>query len=306
MTTDSNQSGASSAGADGQSNTKSTSNPSCGSPAGTEGQPSTKSTEAKELERRVIFWLLIITPVVLIAAIVLLVGLPLGTVWIMNSADCCLTDNHESAVSFWASMIGGFLALFGMIITAAFIITAFRVDATAQAKAQVVAQKAVWNYLKNEQAELVKDLKCVKALVEEVKKCGKNALEAMVTAQDATTDAAREAQEAIARALENVEAQQEEASGTIVAARDATTNAASQAQEGIATALEETGSAATEAQEAMGRAAQEVDRQHDDAIRAIGDARQRAEVAAREVQERADRGIEGSPPTEGDDPDRDD
>lgn len=305
MTTDSNQSGASSVGPDGQSNTKSTSSSSCESPAGAEGRSSTKSTEAKDPERRWIFWILIIMPVVLIAAIVLLVGLPLGTVWIVNSADCCLTNNHESAVSFWASMIAGFLALFGMIITAVFIITAFRVDATAQAKAQVVAREAVWNHLKNEQAELVKDLGCVKALVKEVKKCGKSAQEAMVAAQDATTAAAREAQKAIARALEDVETQQEEASSTIVAARDATTNAASQAQEGIATALEETASAATEAQEAMGRAAQEVDRQHDDAIRAIADARQRAEVAAREVRERADRGIEGTPPTEGDDPDRD-
>lgn len=285
MTTASNQSGASSAGADGQSNTK--------------------STEAKELERRVIFWLLIITPVVLIAAIVLLVGLPLGTVWIMNSADCCLTDNHESAVSFWASMIGGFLALFGMIITAAFIITAFRVDATAQAKAQVVAQKAVWNYLKNEQAELVKDLKCVKALVEEVKKCGKSAQEAMVAAQNATTDAAREAQEAIARALENVEAQQEEASSTIVAARDATTNAASQAQEGIAGAVEDVETQQREASSAIVAARDATNDAASQAQAAIGNARQEAEAAAREVRERADRGIEGTPPTEGDEPDRD-
>ena len=285
MTTASNQSGASSAGADGQSNTK--------------------STEAKELERRVIFWLLIITPVVLIAAIVLLVGLPLGTVWIMNSADCCLTDNHESAVSFWASMIGGFLALFGMIITAAFIITAFRVDATAQAKAQVVAQKAVWNYLKNEQAELVKDLKCVKALVEEVKKCGKSAQEAMVAAQNATTDAAREAQEAIARALEDVETQQKEASSAIVAARDATTNAASQAQEGIAGAVEDVETQQREASSAIVAARDATTDAASQAQAAIGNARQEAEAAAREVRERADRGIEGTPPTEGDDPDRD-
>ena len=285
MTTASNQSGASSAGADGQSNTK--------------------STEAKELERRVIFWLLIITPVVLIAAIVLLVGLPLGTVWIMNSADCCLTDNHESAVSFWASMIGGFLALFGMIITAAFIITAFRVDATAQAKAQVVAREAVWNHLKNEQAELVKDLKCVKALVEEVKKCGKNAQEAIVAAQKATTDAAHRAQEAIAQALENVKTQQEEASSTIVAARDATTNAASQAQEGIAGAVEDVETQQREASSAIVAARDATNDAASQAQAAIGNARQEAEAAAREVRERADRGIEGTPPTEGDEPDRD-
>ena len=248
--------------------------------------------------------MILIVPVVLIVAIVLLVGLPLGTVWIMNNSNCCLANGPENMLTFWASMIAGFLALFGMVVTAVFIITAFRIDATAQAKAQVVAQKAVWNYLKNEQAELAKDLKCVKVLVKKVKECGENAQQAIVAARDETTDAASKAREAIAQAQQNVEAQQGEASRAIVAARDATTNAASQAQGGIAKALNETTSAATEAQEAVGRAGQEVDRQRDEAIRAIDGARQEVEAAAKEVRERADRGIEGPAPTEGDDPEQ--
>ena len=266
----------------------------------TGGQSSTNSAESED---RAISWATIV-PVVLIGAVVLLVGLPLGAVFFMNKYGCCLANGPENVVTFWASMTGGFLALFGMIITGVFIITAFRVDATAKAKAKVVAQEAVWNYLKNEQAELAKDLKCVKVLVKKVKECGENAQQAIVAARDKTTDAASEAREAIAQAQQNVQAQQGEASSAIAAARDATTTAASQAQEGIAKALNETTSAAAEAQEAIGRAGQEVDRQRDEAIRAIDGARQEAEAAAREVRERADRGIEGPAPTEGDDPEQ--
>ena len=278
-------------------------------------QSDSKSTPPEEYSPR---WNVIV-PVVLIAAILLLVGLPLGAVYIMN-LSCCLTAGPENVVTFWAAMTAGFLTLFGMIITGVFIITALRVDATARATAQVEAQNEVWTYVDRYEERLAQDLSKLKTFAKEtaekVTECGENAKQdiearrkrasdAIVAAQNAMTDAAREAQAAIARALEDVETQQEEASSAIAAARDATSNAASQAQEGIATALEETASAATEAQEAMGRAAQEVDRQHDEAIRAIADARQRAEVAAREVRERADRGIEGTPPTEEDEPDRD-
>ena len=249
--------------------------------------------------------MILIVPVVLIAAIVLLVGLPLGTVWIMNSSDCCLASDPESAVSFWASMVGGFLALFGMIITGVFIITAFRVDATARDKAQVAAQEEVWKYIDHYEERLAQDLMDLKVLAKEmlveVKISGENAkkdIEAQRKEASSAIVAARDA------TIADIEAQQREASRAIVAARDATTNAASQAQGGIAKALNETTSAATEAQEAVGRAGQEVDRQRDEAIRAIDGARQEVEAAAKEVRERADRGVEGPTPTEGDDPEQ--
>ena len=315
MTTDSNQSGASSAGADGQSNTKSTSSPSCESPAGTEGQLSTKSTGTRDSKYRWIFWtlmIIIIAPIVAAAAVVLLVGLPLGAVWIMNNSNCCLADGPENMLTFWASMIAGFLALFGMVVTAVFIITAFRIDATARDKAQVAAQEEVWKYIEHYEEKLVKDLMDLKTfakkMLAKVTKIGCNAtrdikaqrekarreiaatrdaaIKAIVAAANKTTSVANQAQEGIAQALKDVETQQEEASSTIVAARDATTKSASQAQEKIAEALEETTKAATEAQEAIDRA------------------RQEAEAAAREMRERADRGPEGPTPTGGDDPDQ--
>ena len=255
------------------------SNPSAsGTPAGAHRQSGTNSGS----EDRVLRWNVIV-PLVLIAAVVLLLGLPLGAVFIMNSS-CCLADGPENVVTFWASMTAGFLALFGMIITAVFIITAFRVDATAQAKAQVVAQEAVWNYLKNEQAELVKDLECLKALMKKVKECGESA------------------QLALTKAKDDVEMQQKDANSAITAAEGATTNAAREAQEAVAKALEETTSAAKGAQEAIGKALQEVQGQHDEAIRAIGEAQQEAEDAARAVRERADQSAEGPTPPERDGP----
>ena len=239
-------------------------------------------TEAKEVEERRRRWILVIivVPVVLIVAALLLVGLPLGTIMVMNSSGCCLTSGTDSMLTFWASMIAGFLALFGMVVTAVFIITAFRVDATAQAKAQVEALKAVRNYLKHEQAEFAKDLDRLKAFMKRAKEKGESA------------------QKAIAKAQQDVETQQKTANDAIVDAR----NAASQAQDAVAKALEKTTNAADAAQDAIGKAVQGVQSQHDEAIHAIDGARQEAEAAAKEVQERADRSAEGPTPPEGDGP----
>ena len=253
-------------------------------PASGGGQPS--STVQEDYAPR---WTVIV-PVVLIAAVVLLVGLPLGAVYIMNKLGCCLANSPENVVTFWASMTAGFLALFGMIITGVFVITAFRVDATARANAQIAAQEEVWTYVDRYEENLANDLRNLKTLVQkmtvEVEESGESA------------------KQAFAKAQEDVEAQQKEASSLIAAALDETTNVANQAKEAVTQALEETTSAATEAQEAIGRAGQEVERQRDEAIRAIDSARQEAEAAAREVRERADRGIEGPAPTEGDDPEQ--
>ena len=55
-------------------------------------------------------------------------GLPLGAVFIVNSSGCCFANGPEGVVTFWAALTAGFLALFGMLITGVFIITAFKVD----------------------------------------------------------------------------------------------------------------------------------------------------------------------------------
>lgn len=266
------------------------SNPSAGGLSGSaDDRSDTKSTEKEDRKR---FWILmiIIAPFVLIAAVVLLVGLPLGAVMIMNSSGCCLADSPEHAITFWASMVAGFLALFGMIITAVFIITAFRVDATARATARLEAQNEVWFYVKHYRKRLYKDLRSLHSLVGEVRVEVERLSE--------------EAKLAFAEAQEDVETRQSEADSAILTAQEETTSAASQAREAIAGALNETTSAANEAQAAIGRAEQEVQRRRNDTIQAIEDARQEAEDAARTVRELAERAAEDPTRTEGDDPER--
>ena len=270
----------------------------------------TDSAGSNDSKYRWLFWTLmvfIIVPIVAAAAVILLVGLPLGTVWIMNSSNCCLADGPENMLTFWASMMAGFLALFGMVVTAVFIITAFRIDATARDKAQIAARDEVWTYIRNYRKKLNEDLCNLESLVgeltEDVKKCAGEAKDAFSEAQKDVEKEQRAAITAIAKALEDVQAQQREASTAILGARDATTNAATQAQEGIAKALEDVETRQRDASSTIVAARDATTDAASQAQEAINRARQEAEAAAREMRERADRGPEGPTPA-GDDPDQ--
>ena len=81
----------------------------------------------------------VIVPIALIGAVLLLVVLPIGAVWIVNNSGCCPTSGTENLITFWASMTAGFLALFGMLITGVFVLTAFRVNAQAETEAREAA-----------------------------------------------------------------------------------------------------------------------------------------------------------------------
>ena len=222
----------------------------------------------------------VIVPVVLISAVVLLVCLPVCALLIVNSTGCCL-NGPENVVTFWASMMAGFLALFGMLVTGVFVITSLRVEATARAQAQIAARDEVWTYIRNYRKKLSDDLCALESLVGELKKRGERAMQALTEAQ------------------EDVETRQEEAGRAIAAARNEMTAAAHQAQDAVAKALDETTNAATEAQEAIGKAMQEVQSRRDGAIRAIDNARQEAEAAAKPEQEPADRATGGPTQREG-------
>ena len=266
---------------------------------------------------RAILWA-IVAPAVLIAAVVLLVGLPLGAVWIMNMSGCCLTGGSERVITFWASMIAGFLTLFGMLVTGVFVLTAFKNKAEAQSEARQVAHEvskaaahqAAQTFLKERKGELfqelheaadevaqqaakIKDLrnkateleKNVSALTEATSK----AQGAIDAAWEVTSNAANAAQGAIGEAQE-----------AIGEAREATSNAASTAQEAIGEAREATSNAASAAQEAIGEAREATSDAASAAQEAIGRARQDAEDAARAVREFSDRATGGTPQPEGD------
>ena len=225
----------------------------------------------------------VIVPIVLISAAVLLVCLPICALLIVNSTGCCL-NGPENVVTFWASMMAGFLALFGMLVTGVFVITSLRVEATARAQAQIEARKEVWTYIEHYHSKLAGEIKVLEGLVQKMK--------AEVTASG------ENAKQAFTEARNEVGREKDQASAAITLARNETTNAANEAQRAIDGARERI---ATVANDAQGR----IDGARDEAIGAIDSARQEVEDAAREVQERAGRAT-GGPTQEGGEPDRSD
>jgi len=217
----------------------------------------------------------VIVPIALISAVVLLVCLPVSALLIVNSTDCCLADGPEKIITFWASMIAGFLTLFGMLVTAVFIITAFRVDATARDKARSAARKEVWTYIEHYHSNLAEQIQVLEGVVEEMK--------ADVTASGES------AKQAFTEARNEVGKERDQASAAITRARNETTNAASEAQRTIDEARNQAEAAGDEAQAAIRSASQEVERQRDETIRVFDSARQGVEDAARAARDRIDR-----------------
>ena len=258
----------------------------------------------------------VIVLIALLSAVVLLVGLPVGAVLVMNSTGCCLVNGPEKVITFWASMIAGFLALFGMVVTGVFVITAFRVDATARAQARLAARKEVWNYITQYEAKLALEIEELKKLVpqvkersvaamkaftkaeEDVKKLQHEVVTAIAQAQSETASAADEAQRAIGGVQEETINTARQAQEAIGGARVETANAAEEAQRAVAEVRGQTIDAASEVQEVIFGARQEVERQRTEAISAIDSAREEVETAVQAARDRIDR-AGGAPEGEG-------
>jgi len=69
----------------------------------------------------------------------MLMGFPLLALKITQS-KCCFfeLDSLSSLLTFWGAVFAGSIALFGMLITGVFIITAFRVDQQAKLETRVI------------------------------------------------------------------------------------------------------------------------------------------------------------------------
>ncbi len=79
--------------------------------------------------------------------ILVLVALPLGAVWISSNSDCCFNYSVSDQLTFWAAMLGGFLAFFGIIISGIFVVFAFRIDHGAKNESVKFAMDAVIQFL---------------------------------------------------------------------------------------------------------------------------------------------------------------
>lgn len=197
-----------------------------------------------------------------IAAPIMLVGLPLATFWIVQQSGCCVIASGESADNFWGSLLTGMVALFGTLITAVFVISAFRIDNNAKAEARIAAGSSVGEFLDRYRAELFQEIDRWAGQVVSKKNNAVRRMDASiadveskkddaVTRIDAATDAAESASNTtlanIEEARQNVVQRGEEAVETINAETSNVTNARTTAVERIEAEVAEVGRVAAEA-----------------------------------------------------------
>lgn len=242
-------------------------------PASNEG-----GSEKKDEEK--IQWRVIV-PIVLVGAVLLLVGLPIGAVWFMTISDCCLTASAETTITFWASMIAGFVALFGMLITGVFVVTAFRVDATARSVARESADKAVDTYIRRYKKKMIEEIDNAKDDVTTEADCAKECLDKVLEDVKAQAGGTKEQ---IGEAEKDVQAQADDAKEEIGKARADVERLQTEAADEMARAKETVATDAGDAQEQIHSSRQDVERRRNEAIEAIDKAQQEVNAAAEEAR----------------------
>ena len=154
-----------------------------------------------------------------IAAPIMLVGLPLGALAIVHLTGCCSNESVVSFFTFWGSVLAGMLALFGMLIAAVFVITALRIDKSAEAEARSAAEEAVAEFIFKYKEELVKQIdkwmakvnshkRNTIAYMDEVKDAAESAIN---RAQEGVDDKATQTQDAMDQAARDVETEKDAA-----------------------------------------------------------------------------------------------
>ena len=93
-----------------------------------------------------------------IGAPIMLVGLPLGALWIVHESGCCTGGSVANVLTFWGSVLAGMLTLFGMLVTAVFVISAFRIDKSAKAEAGVAAAEYAGNFFVEYKAAILREI----------------------------------------------------------------------------------------------------------------------------------------------------
>ena len=208
---------------------------------------------------------------------IMLVGLPLGALWIVHLSGCCMTNSIEQLISFWGSVLGGMLALFGIMITAVFVISAFRIDKSARAEAAAEAADAAGKFFHEYRLEVIALIdKCV----EKVKYRKKKAIE--------TIDAAKV----------NTEAARDTAIGRIGAAKTVAESVSKDAVAAIAAARNNVDRTGGQATAAIGQAADDVDGRKAAAIERIDAEVAEVVHAAAEAKARIAAQPDDSPPSD--------
>ena len=267
--------------------------------AGSTGSDATSETESTVPEDLKIRWAVVV-PAVLIAAAVLLVGLPLGAVLIMNSTGCCLGNGPEKIITFWASMIAGFLALFGMLVTGVFVITSLRVEATARVQAQLEAQKTAKiesqatakrttkRFIRKRKGEMFEELERATDDVALVAAQAKE-LNRKVEKSKGDLEKSKKELEELKDGVTTLQNEAMNARTAIDEAQQQTMNLANEAQQTIDGAREQIDAGANEAQQAINGAREQTTSLASGAQRTIDGAREQITTVANEAQGTIDR-----------------
>ena len=238
----------------------------------------------------------IIVPVAIVAAVVLLVGLPLGALGIVHYSGCCFSDGPEDVVTFWAALTAGFLALFGGLITAVFIITAFRIDTTAKMEARLQADRALDTYLKRYKKKAFDQ---IEGFVGEVDRCRSEAKKNIEGHEKAIEQRRDRANEAINGLQQEVQQRWDAASKTIEETQKKVAEEADTASQSFTTLQNDVANRASAARQSITDVREGVEGHRDEAVRTINGAVESVEAAARDARARIEQ-AERRPPTEGD------
>ena len=236
---------------------------------------------------------LIFVPVAIVAAVILLVGLPLGALGIVHYSGCCFADGPEDVVTFWAALTAGFLALFGGLITAVFIITAFRIDTTAKMEARLQADKALDTYLRRYKDNVIKQIEDV---VEQVSRRGHNAKAGIEKCEKEVRKGRDTAKDMIEQYKEEVERRRNAANDAIGRLQDQVAKEAETAKQSIETLQSGVATDAGAARRSIVEVRDGIVSHRDQAIRTIDSAVEAVETAARDARTRIEQAGRQPPP----------
>ena len=166
-----------------------------------------------------------------VAAPIMLVGLPSAALAIVHLSDCCTNQSLTSFLTFWGSLFAGMVALFGTLIAAVFVISAFRIDKSARVEARVAAEVVVGDFILKHGRELLKKVDDWANKVESRKDKTIEGIDAAAKKVESRKD---EVIRTIDAAQTAVGSRKDEAIGSIGAAKAAVESASEDAVAGVA------------------------------------------------------------------------
>ena len=217
-----------------------------------------------------------------IIAPIMLVGLPLGALGIVHYTKCCTNESVASFFTFWGSVLGGMLALFGILIAAVFVITALRIDKSAKVEAQTAAVKAVGQFMLKYKREFLKQ---TDRWLRKLRKVKDKAVASIETAREAAESNIETAKLAAESRSKAAIAEIEKAQGGVDKKAQQATEAMDQAVRGVenekTAAVERIGAKVAEFERSVGQTVEEARARVDAAVadveRAAAEARARIE-----------------------------